>query len=829
MSFELSGSLWTPQRRGLDETISLLESGKDVCLYAPTGGGKTTQAYELFRYCQHYGMSGAFYVNRKLLIGQTAERFRTGGLDVGVRAADYDDEFNPSAQFQICSADTERSRVLKSGLWGFSDAQLVVIDECFPSGTMVDGRAIESIKPGDSVTCFNHSSNSMDRSFVEAVSSSYTRSICLVKMSSGRQLPCTPGHPFWSESRSSYIAASDLRSGEAVFYGAENPKISCLRNLREGVPVSEVKYKAALQRGVCIKVKAGVNLRQSVSARISLKENDGKEPNAKPGSKGSRLSVTKGNRPQAIGSRRKRTRCNRAAEQAFPCTRRWLDSGTCDSNKMPEIEASLPHMLQAGHSEPRAKNSRRGGRRIAQFTQKARDGLKENCVPGVDWVDSVEVYEQGSGPEFDRLCPGGRVFNLQVAKHSNYFAGGYLVHNCHIQKTETMEKIIAHYHHRGARIVGLTATPVGLSSWFDELVVSGRIREYHDCKALVPAYVYGIQEPDMRKVKRNLTGEFVLDGKKTKIYVQSIVADVLSSWKRLNPDARPTMLFAPGKDESVWFTEQFEKLGVSWCHVDATDAVLKGKRYRLNRNLWLEIQDMYRSGEIRGLSSRFKLREGVDLPCTYHTILATPIGSLASYIQTVGRALRYSPETPDKVIIQDHGGNYHRLGSPNQDRPWKDYWRLPEHAVSNQLQDAIKDGKEKEPIRCPKCGLERMSGVTCPACGFTHTKGSRNVIMEDGSLREIEGPMVRPRRVRLTSDTQEKWSKLYFAYRRKGLDKSFKQMLGFFVHEHGYHPPMNLDYMPKNDWDWYAKVKNIGPELLRDSKREYSERELFRT
>lgn len=519
MSFDLSESLWTPQRRGLDETISLLESGKDVCLYAPTGGGKTTQAYELLRYCQYHGYSANFYVNRKLLIGQTAKRFRDGGLSVGVRAAEYDDEYDNEAQFQICSADTERSRVIKSKLWDFSPAQLVIIDEA------------------------------------------------------------------------------------------------------------------------------------------------------------------------------------------------------------------------------------------------------------------------------------------------------------HIQKTETMKEIMAHYRSKGARIVGLTATPVGLSSWFDELVVSGRIREYHDCKALVPAYVYGISEPDMRRVKRNLTGEFVLDGKKTKVYVQSIVADVISSWKSLNPDARPTMLFAPGKDESVWFAEQFEKIGVRWCHVDATDAVLFGKRYKLNKKLWFEIQELYKSGAIKGLSSRFKLREGVDLPCTYHAILATPIGSLASYIQTVGRVLRYSPETPEKVIIQDHGGNYHRLGSPNQDRPWKDFWRIPEHAVSTSMHEGIRDGKEKEPIRCPKCGMERLSGINCPGCGFAHEKGRRRVIMEDGSLKEIEGRMIRPKHVKMTSDTQEKWTRLYFAYRRKGLDKSFKQMLGFFVHEHGYHPPLNLDYMPKNDFDWYAKVKNIGPELLIDSKR----------
>jgi superfamily II DNA or RNA helicase len=417
--FQIDPKAWEPQRRGIEMTIDALARGKDVCLYSPTGGGKTFQAIELLRFVQSGGLGGCFYVNRTLLLSQTADRMSAAGLEYGIRAAGYDDCWHPSAPFQVCSIDTERSRVYGKGVWKLHDVGvggLVVVDEA------------------------------------------------------------------------------------------------------------------------------------------------------------------------------------------------------------------------------------------------------------------------------------------------------------HIQKSETMWRVIQDYKAAGARIVLLTATPVGLSDWADELIISGKLSEYRACKALVPAVVKSIQQPDLSKVKRNATGEYVIDGKKRKIYTQSIVGDVLERWKKYNPDARPTMLYAPGKPESVWLTERFQAAGVSWCHVDATDAIVDGERHTLTRDLWQDILGRYKDGSIKGLSCRFKLREGIDVPSTYCCILATPIGSLASYIQTIGRVLRYSEETPDTVLVIDHGGNYLRHGSPNHDRDWQAWWTLPEHAISEMHVNQIRDGKTPEPIRCPICEGERAGGRKCPHC-----------------------------------------------------------------------------------------------------------------
>lgn len=514
MSYVLSDDLWAPQARGLKQTIDFLDEGKSVLLYGPTGCGKTRMAIELIRWAAYHKMGANFYVNRTLLVGQTSERFSALGIHHGVRAANYDDRYDLDAMVQICSADTEASRVLKRETWPFAPAGLIIVDEA------------------------------------------------------------------------------------------------------------------------------------------------------------------------------------------------------------------------------------------------------------------------------------------------------------HLQKTQAMDEILAHYKGTGACVVLLTATPVEMGKWADEIVISGTMQEYRDCGALVPAVVKSISAPDLKDVKRNQTGEFILDGQKKKIFTQSIVGDVLSRWKKYNPDARPTMLYSPGVAESVWFTEQFEKMGVRWCHVDAVDAVLDGKRYKLNRKLWEEIQEQYKDGSIKGMSCKFKLREGIDIPQTYHCILATPIGSVASYIQTVGRVLRAAPGK-DHAIVTDHGGCYLNHGSPNHDRPWEILWKMKEHVASKLHREAVKEGKRPESIVCPVCETERAFGPKCPSCGFEHSKGSRKVIMTDGKLKTVEGKLIPLRHRTVKPDTKKLWEKMFWGFRKKKLEKSFSQLEAFFVHTYGYWPSRDLPLMPKYDYDWKMPVFEVPMEDLR--------------
>jgi len=395
-----------------------------------------------------------------------------------------------------------------------------------------------------------------------------------------------------------------------------------------------------------------------------------------------------------------------------------------------------------------------------------------------------------------------------------------IVDELHLQKRAKMQAIIDGHKLDGAVVVGMTATPIDVGHMADELVVSGTLQEYRDCKALVPAIVKGIEHPDLSKVKRNATGEFVLDGQRRRIYTQSIIANVIDRWKKYNPDARPTLAYWPGVAESVWGTQQFVDAGVSWAHIDATDAVVDGGRTKLTRSVWRDLTERFKAGDIKGISSRFKAREGLDFPFAYHAIFATPIGSLASYLQTVGRVLRYSEETPDMALVTDHGGAYLYHGSPNHDRDWRAWWGLPESVVSKSHTNSIKERKEREPIRCPQCEGERLRGSKCPFCGFEHEKSVRKVVFEDGSFKTYEREhFIKPRNRQSRHNTAKLWSGLIHGHLRKvargkSEGTTFAQMEAWFYRENHYYPPRDIPMMPKNEWDWHRKIHMVGVEGL---------------
>lgn len=429
-----------------------------------------------------------------------------------------------------------------------------------------------------------------------------------------------------------------------------------------------------------------------------------------------------------------------------------------------------------------------------------------------DDFDEDAPFQVSSAQSEDARVYKSGVWDL----HAVGQGGVVIVDEAHLQKSKVMKNILGWYEKQDARIVLLTATPVNLSGWADSLVVSASIGDWRAAGALVLVHPFTITQPDLSKVKKNQVGEYVLDGEKKRQFVQSIVGDVVSSYEKLNQGG-PCMMYCPGVAESKWMVAQFAKRGHRFIHVDATDAVIDGERYKLDRELWSDIVQQVKNGDAAGLSSRFKLREGIDIPAADHCILATPIGSLASYLQIAGRVMRASPATgKTHAILQDHGGVYHNHGSPNHDRDWETLWQLKEHAASSMNMELMKEGVEREPIRCPKCGMERKTGPKClnPSCGYEHEKSERRIILENGDVKLVKGDIV-PRTRRMNRhDTEHKWSQMFYGFRNKKVERSFAQMEAFFLHEYGYRPKRNLPFMPRHTIDWKRKVYEVPMERL---------------
>lgn len=394
-------------------------------------------------------------------------------------------------------------------------------------------------------------------------------------------------------------------------------------------------------------------------------------------------------------------------------------------------------------------------------------------------------------------------------------AGVVIVDEAHQQKQGKAEKIFNAHVDSGAALIGFSATPAELDHLYDaveQVCYNSEMRDPAlDFPAHLPATVYGCPEMDVSNLKPLKTGEFSINQIRKEVWTPQIFGHVYKHYVRLNPDGKPALLFAPGVKESKWFCDMLNAHGVAAAHIDGEDCYVDGVETKTNPEKREEIVQRLKDGDIKVVCNRFVMREGIDIPELYHLILATPIGSLVSYVQVVGRVLRNHPSL-EKVIIQDHAGNFWRHGSPNEDRDWTDYFKMTANQVSQERVKQIQEGEIKNPILCPNCHTVRASGSKCPTCGFEHSKTRRMVIQRDGSLRPIDYEPFRKIVRQEKDDTLKIWNNCYWRCRKS--NRTFNQAMALFRHENNYWPPNDLPNMPREGIDWYERISRVPKERL---------------
>lgn len=405
-----------------------------------------------------------------------------------------------------------------------------------------------------------------------------------------------------------------------------------------------------------------------------------------------------------------------------------------------------------------------------------------------------------------------------------------VIDECHLnsgkKEASVAAKVKRDHFAAGAVILEVTATPLDLDGTAEVVVVAGTNSELRATRppALVLARHYAPDEPDLRYIgltevtktndlsepqTKKLMGQVDKDGK-ANIKLQRLFGRVLDWFDVLNPERKPTILFAPGVAESRWFAQEFTAWGISAAHIDGDDIWTVGsgdlEATSTTRN---ELLEMSRDGTLTVLCNRFVLREGVDCPWLGHGIFATAFGSLQSYLQSGGRLLRAFPGL-DHVTIQDHGGNWWRHGSLNADRHWP--LGCSSRVASGQREDGLRDKKVKEPMRCPQCACIMVS-LRC-VCGFVldPRAKTRPVVQENGSLLMMEGDIFRERVEQMRPDTQQLWDKCFWRARNGGM--TFRGAVGLFFQENGYWPPRTLANMPAHHDDQWLKVGDVNRDDL---------------
>jgi DNA repair protein RadD len=397
-----------------------------------------------------------------------------------------------------------------------------------------------------------------------------------------------------------------------------------------------------------------------------------------------------------------------------------------------------------------------------------------------------------------------------------------LVDEPHLQQGNTARELLRAHYDQNATIVGFTATPLGLAGMYDELVVAGGMSELRACGALVPAVHFGADEPDLKAFRKLQEGQDPSASQQKKaIMTPTIFGRVWEWYQKLNPQRKPCVLFGPGVDESLWFAERFQRLGVDAAHIDGNDVWLNGVWYKSDSDKRLQLRELHRTGTIQVVCNRYVLREGVDWPWIEHIILAFVAGSLQTFLQTCGRGLRGSPATGKKeLIIQDHGGAWWRHGSINVDREWQ--LELTDEIAYGLRAERIRKKQRQQPFRCPQCGRVWSIGTTClpvhGGCGFElgNRRQARPVVSTDGELKELSGDIFKPRRISQHPQGAKIWERMYFRSRTGKGERTFRAAAALFAYENNWSwPDPAWPFMPIEEFDWFQLVSSVPRERLR--------------
>jgi hypothetical protein len=334
------------------------------------------------------------------------------------------------------------------------DASLLVVDECFVKGTLVDTpngpREIQTLYPGDAII------NAAGRDTIVAVRKKEANSA--IKVIIGNQeVTSSENHVFFT--RRGEVIARDLRPDDYVAHTD-----TCMRLLSESIsPEGEVGVGSILHSQLCLamadypaKLSESIHPGNAQEVRGSEEElsslrhsgssssnraNPKAEPHIKPRSLQKDKRFTQAVRIQASGSGRQWARLDETSDRAVVSSGASMDSGVHCGNGQ-RIQA-LP--LQAGYSRSGSYDLDRSGWGQSSLSVPEAARPEKGCFPGFTRVDSVEVLEQGH-PGLDKFRDAdGKLYlyDIQAASHHSFSIYGYLVHNCSMVPEAVIQDLLS--------------------------------------------------------------------------------------------------------------------------------------------------------------------------------------------------------------------------------------------------------------------------------------------------------------------------------------------------------------------------------------------------
>lgn len=639
---------------------------------------------------------------------------------------------------------------------------LVIVDECFPAGTMISTPRgdipIENLYIGQPVH------TALGVSEIEAISARPTQSFIELEFDNGNTIRCTPNHPFFTEQ--GWKQAETLEVGSRLFSKEDmqalredvstqnilehrwNPqgmyvrsrmgKEVVLQSSMFGTVQAEAKGKKRSQ-ACAMEISPCSNCQQEMQMlwenfsplgqagprrqcyqlheRIPLEKSallfdillqESRECDVDTGRKGKGKPNTQEKEYSAENQRRQWS-VDKTAKTTSRKTGAGMVCGVCGHDRSPSPQR-IAQKLQAGHSQSKAKDSHRTGRYFTCIDRQAQGRQAANEVFAKQRVARITHIKCESPVP---------VFNLQVKGHPSYYANGILAHNCHLipESGEGMYRAFfkdALILNPSLRVIGLTATPYrmatgmicGPENLLNEVCFEVGIREL-----IVAGYLCPLKsKASRRKVDTsNLHlrgGEFINGEVEQLMDDESLVNAACNEIVEQTRNRNSVLIFAAGIGharhiQKILSQKSQMEVGLVTGNTPSTqrdEILIRFKGQSVKKDLFGGTK-----GPIKYLVNVNVLTTGFDAPNIDCVVLLRPTNSPGLYYQACGRGFRLYPSKEDCLVL-DFGGNILRHGPV-------DALEIKEKSTSREGQAPAKE--------CPECHLVVHAGYSkCPECGY---------------------------------------------------------------------------------------------------------------
>ena len=434
-----------------------------------------------------------------------------------------------------------RTRTRTSGLGSSND--VLLLDECLPADTVVDGKPIQQYKIGDCVLSYNATKKLVEYKKVTRVIKKPTPQEMYCISGNGGIIISTGNHKHLTQR--GWVKAENFKKGDVLYYdksrkgSKEMARISTtMQDLRRSHRLPNSSSKSMLLKAwLCILHKPRLLQQRAIYWHES--RTNKKQPYVERSKPTKMLKNIKENGVEAKDTWRQRSRTYKTATDITRAAWRWLESRICGAYCTGKA-IRHPSSLQNRFSQSVITFSSRVRWSKPFSNQNKASRQKKRHHFRTIRVESVTILKQKDYKKLGFSDGGNYVYCIDVENNHNFFANGVLTHNCQEETDGQQEALLP-------------------------TVSAGKSQNYQTIRAGTPPTA-GSSGTVFVRMRNN-----VLDGKATDVCWQEWSVEAITdpldeeAWYNTNPSLGYFLMKSAIKKEAGQMAlDSFNKMRLGW-------------------------------------------------------------------------------------------------------------------------------------------------------------------------------------------------------------------------------------------------------------------------